>query len=127
MIDTAIIAIIPPVVAAILTYVVANKRARIQYAKVIADMQSRAVELVAAQEEKMRKEIWDELALVRSENKALRDDLSTLKEKLQTAHDLSDILREEVKSLRSALDVTSKELDRSKLRIVELEENGKSK
>lgn len=124
MIDTALLSIIPPIVAAILTYVVASKRARIQYAKVIVDMQSKAVEVVSAQEEKMRKEIWAELSVVRAENKSLRDELLDLRAKLQTSHELADIMREEIKSLRSALEMTREEANRSKKRIIELENKG---
>lgn len=121
MIDGTILAIIPPIVASILTYIVASKKARVQYAKVVADMQSKAVEVVSAQEEKMRQEIWAELASVRDENQSLREELASLKEKLQSSYDLSDSLREEIKSLKSALEATTRELDISKQRIVELE------
>lgn len=127
MIDTALIGIIPPIVAAILTYVVASKRARLQYAKTISDIQSKAVEVVAAQEEKMRKEIWAELDKIRTENQKLREDLATLKERLQNANDLADTLREEVRALKSSLDVTTKDLVRSNARIKELENGANNK
>ena len=121
MIDLAALSVIPPIIAAILTYIVANKRARIQYAKIVSDMQSKAVEIVSAQEEKMRKEIWNELSVVRSENKALREEMLDLKTKLQVAHELTDIMREEITSLKSALELTKEEAGRSKKRIIELE------
>ncbi len=101
MIDATIINIIPPLVAAILTYVISNKRARIQHAKLLADMQSQAIEQVSSAEEKMRKEIWDELQKVREKNEELEQEKETLAEKVQHNSELIQILRQEVTSLRA--------------------------
>jgi len=88
MIDGAILSIIPPLVAAVLTYIVSNKKARMQHAKVLADVQNQAIEQVRLAEEKMRSEIWAELDKVRQENADLRDELR------QQAKELSDVRKQ---------------------------------
>jgi len=121
MIDGAILSIIPPLIAAVLTYIVSNKKARIQHAKVLADVQSQAIEQVRAIEEKMRSEIWTELEKVRQENADLRDEMrqqgiqiSNLEKQLDAASQLRVTLTQQVHTLESLVGTY-------KNRIVELE------
>jgi len=121
MIDGAILSVIPPLVASVLTYIVSNKKARIQHAKVLADVQSQAIEQVQLAEEKMRAEIWIELEKVREENASLRADMRlqgteiyNLKKQLDAASQLRLTLTDQVHSLENLVG-TYKE------RIVELE------
>lgn len=124
MIDGAILSIIPPIVAAVLTYIVSNKKARIQNAKALADVQNQAIEQVRLAEEKMRSEIWTELAKVRQENADLREEMKqqgqeiyNLKKQLDAATNLRVTLTEQVHSLEHLVDTY-------KNRIVELENKG---
>ncbi len=124
MIDGAIISIIPPLIAAILTYIVASKRARIQYARLMSEMQTHAIEQVRLSEEKMRAEIWVELEKVRQENaelkeemKAQKHEIGDLKKQLDAATNLRITLTDQVHSLERLVETY-------KTRIVELERKG---
>lgn len=123
MIDGAIVSVIPPLIAAIVTYIVAGKRARVQYAKITADIQSQAIEQVRLAEEKMRAEIWTELNKVREENAELKkemknqwDEILELRQQLDAATQLRVTLTQQVHSLESLVETY-------KTRIVELEKN----
>jgi len=121
MIDGTILSIIPPLVAAVLTYIVSSKKARAENARVLADVQSQAIEQVRLAEEKMRSEIWEELDKVRQENADLRkelrqqaSELSEVRKQLDSASQLRISLTEQVHTLESLVDTY-------KNRIVELE------
>ncbi len=121
MIDGAILSIIPPLVAAVLTYIVSNKKARAESAKVLAEVQTQAIEQVRLAEEKMRSEIWSELDKVRQENADLREELkqqakelSDVRKQLDHSGQLRVTLTEQVHSLEKLVDTY-------KNRIVELE------
>ena len=125
MIDGAILATIPPVLAAILTYIVSVKRNRIQQAKLFADMQARAIEQVTRAEERMRKEIWDELQSVRVKNEKLSQELSELRRKYSVNE---EALKEQISLLQSTVDTYKDQvsslqhtLEAYKKRVVELE------
>jgi uncharacterized protein (DUF3084 family) len=127
MIDGAILSIIPPLVAAVLTYIVSSKKSRIQNAKVLADVQHQAIEQVRLAEEKMRSEIWAELDKVRQENDDLRDELrrqakelSDVRKQLDSASQLRVTLTEQVHTLESLVGTY-------KNRIVELERQSSNK
>ncbi len=121
MIDGAILTIIPPLAAAILTYVIANKKARIEQAKVLAEGQAKAIEQVRLAEDRMRSEIWAELKKVSKENSELREEvkqqgmkIENLEQQLDSASHLRITLTEQVKTLEHLVETY-------KLRIVELE------
>ena len=101
MIDGTIVNVIPPLVAAILTYVIASKRARIQHAKLLADMQNQAIDQVTKSEEKMRQEIWNELEKMRDRNKELERNHSDMLNKMNIDKDLIDTLHDQIASLES--------------------------
>ena len=114
MIDGAILSIIPPLAASILTYIVANKKSRIEQAKVSSDIQSHAIEQVRLAEERMRSEIWSELKKVSKENFELKEEMNNLKERLDSAAHLRTTLTEQVETLEHLVETY-------KIRIVELE------
>jgi len=125
MIDGAILSIIPPLVAAVLTYIVSNKKARMQHAKVLADVQTQAIEQVRLAEEKMRSEIWAELDKVRQENADLREELrnqakelSDVRRQLDSANQSRVLLTEQVSTLEKLVNTY-------KNRITELEQKTK--
>jgi chromosome segregation ATPase len=125
IIDETLLTVIPPLIAAVLTYIVASKRARAQHAKLIADIQTHAIEQVRLIEEKMREEIWVELRKVQKENADLRKDMEAqkmniddLKKQLEAATSLRVTLTEQVHSLERLVETY-------KTRIVELEKKEK--
>ncbi len=127
MIDGTILNVIPPLIAAVLTYIVSNKKSRVQYAKVLADVQTQAIEQVRLAEEKMRTEIWTELEKVRQENADLRDELrqqakelSDVRKQLDSSSQLRITLTEQVHTLESLVGTY-------KNRIVELERQSVNK
>lgn len=108
MIDATILAVIPPIVASVLTYIVSNKRSRLQHAKLLADMQSKAIEQVQESEEKMRAEIWQELKNVREENDELKKEMQSqrlqildLRQQLEISSEMRLKLIEQVHALET--------------------------
>jgi len=127
MIDGAILSIIPPLIAAVLTYIVSTKKSRVQNAKILSDVQIQAIEQVRIAEESMRAEVWSELNKVRKENADLRDELraqakelSDLRMQLDSASHLRITLTEQVHTLESLVGTY-------KNRIVELERQSTNK
>lgn len=106
--DASILHIIPPIVAAILTYIVANKKARIQHAQLLADMQTKAIETVSQAEEKMRKEIWAELQKVREDNVSMKEEMEDMRNQLIASRSLSETLKQEIVSLNHQLEIYKK-------------------
>jgi chromosome segregation ATPase len=121
MIDGAILGIFPPLVAAVLTYLVANKRARLAHAKLLADMQSSAIEQVSLAEEKMRKEIWAELAIMRRENDVLRKEISEQREEIDNLKDKLINSETLVSTLTTQVTALTSLVQSYKTRIAELE------
>ena len=125
MLDSTLINIIPPIVATILTYVISSKKARIEQAKIVATIQTNAIEQVRLAEEKMRLEIWAELQKVRDENASLREEINqqrneidTLKHELEISSNLKTTLIEQIDTLKNLVDTY-------KHRIIELENKNK--
>jgi chromosome segregation ATPase len=125
MIDGVSIAIIPTLLGGILTYLVQAKRARLLQAKLFSDMQSTAIDQVTKAEERMRKEIWEELQIVRNKNEKLEQELielrrrysvneESLKERITLLQSTVDTYKDQVSSLQLAVDTYKK-------RITELE------
>lgn len=104
MFDSVFLTIIPPIIASVLAYLVANKRAKIQYANTVAGIQYKAIQIVSEAEKKLRDEIRSELVKVREENEKLRDEILTLKHRLETSNELITTLRAEIVSLKSLVD-----------------------
>lgn len=125
MIDGAILSIFPPLVAAVLTYLIANKRARLAHAKLLADMQSSAIEQVTLAEEKMRKEIWAELAIVRQENAVLRKEISEQREEMDNLKDQLGNSENLVTTLTKQVTALSGLVETYRNRISELEKSNK--
>ena len=57
MIDGATLTIIPPIITSILAYAVAIKKSKLAQAKVITEIQLKALEVVSSSEQKMREEM----------------------------------------------------------------------
>jgi len=93
--------IIPPLITALLTYFVANKRTRLQQAKLTTDMQIRAIEAIKSAESDMRKEIWAELDDCKKNHNKHIEEENRIKKELEHANELLDALREEIIILKN--------------------------
>jgi uncharacterized coiled-coil DUF342 family protein len=120
MIEAAIISIIPPLVAAVLTYVIASRRSKIQQAKILSEMQGKAIETVAAAEAKMRAELWAELDVLRIENHSLRDKISAIELQNRTYEQLNITMKEEIVALKTTVDAYKEQNTQNRNRIEEL-------
>jgi len=121
MIDSTIATSIPAIFTAMLAYAISSKKSSFQNAKLLADVQTKAIEQVRVAEEKMRNEVWIELNKVRQDNEELREEMRqqgneihNLKNQLEQAAQLRLSLTEQVRSLEYLVE-TYKE------RIIELE------
>ena len=107
--------------AAVLTYIISNKKARTAQAKILSEIQSHAIEQVRLAEDTMRAEIWSELQKVRDENAGLKEEMrqqgiqiDNLEKQLAAATQLRITLTEQVHTMESLIETY-------KNRIIELE------
>lgn len=121
MIDPTIVSVVPAAIAAVGAWFISNKKSRIQYARLLSEMQSKAIEQIRLAEEKMRSEIWKELEKVREENNSLKTEMITLrsqfedqKKQIVASENLCAVLSRQVTSLESLVETY-------KQRIIELE------
>ena len=117
MIDGAILAVIPPVLATVLTWIVANKRAHIKQTQVVTNAQVLAIEQIRIAEEKMRQEVWKELEKVRDENSNLKREIIDAKRLIEEAKNKLDISENLTHSLTNQLDASSKLVAAYKLQL----------
>lgn len=115
MIDGTILTIIPPILASVLTYAVAMKRAKLVQLKTISEIQAKAIELVQKAEEEMRNELRKEIGRIREENEELRKKIQILEDQRNASDQLSNTLKEEVKTLRDALNHYKKIVDENNI------------
>lgn len=128
MIDTnAILLIIPPVLAAILAYLIARKKniitEKISRAKIDSEIQIQALSVVENVMEDMRAELRREIDELRKENEVLRKEINenhlkidALQNQLDSSNQLVSILRSEIGTLQTALAMYKEENDRLKLK-----------
>jgi len=115
MIDgNILITIAPPIFAALIAYAIAriksNANERIQKAKIDAEVDFRAMEMVKAIVEEMRAELKAEIAQLREENKYLkatasanREEIESLQRRLRESSELQDAMKIEIASLKSTI------------------------
>ena len=113
--------IIPPLLTALVTYLIAAKRAKIKHSQVMAEIQANAIKVVAEIEERLRAELKKDLVELRRENEELRVQVSELKGMLNVSDHLVDTLKEEISALRSTIELYKDEMARNKKRLVDLE------
>lgn len=116
MIDgNILITIIPPIFAAIIAYAIAriksNANERIQKAKIDAEVDTRAMDMVKGIMEEMKTELKAEIASLREENKVLqeksrqnREEIDTLQRKLRESSELQDAMKIEIASLKKTIE-----------------------
>lgn len=115
MIDGTIITIIPPILAAILTYLVAQKRSRIAQLKTVSEIQAKAIELVQKSEESIRSELRKDIERIRLENESLKKRIEVLDNQRDASDQLSITLKDEIRALRETLDHYKKIVDENKI------------
>lgn len=109
-----LITIGPPIFAAFITYQIAriknNTSERIQKAKIEAEVDGRAMEMVQSIVQEMRSELKAEIAVLREENKSLkesathnREEIENLRKRLRESSELQDAMRLEIASLKSTI------------------------
>lgn len=115
MIDgNILITIIPPVFAAGIAYAIAriksNANERIQRAKIEADVDTRAMDMVTNVMDEMRKELKAEIEKLRQENVALKisaeqnkDEIENLRKRLRESSELQDAMKMEIASLKNTI------------------------
>lgn len=115
MIDSnIIITIVPPIFAALIAYAIAriksNANERIQRAKIDAEIDTRAMELVKSVMEEMRAELKAEISVLRNENKTLQDvlkqnreEIDSLQKRLRKSSELQDAMKVEIASLKNTI------------------------
>lgn len=122
MIDgNILITIVPPIFAAIIAYAIAriksNANERIQKAKIDAEVDTRAMDMVKGVMEEMRTELKTEIATLREENGILqekaernREEIETLQKRLHESSELQDAMKIEIASLRRTIEWYEKRL-----------------
>jgi sensor domain CHASE-containing protein len=106
MIDgNILITIVPPIVTALIAYgmalVKSRSHERIQRAKIEAEVDNKAMEMVRSVMEELRQELKAEINLLREENKMLRKEANTNREEIERLRQRlrdSDILQDSMKS-----------------------------
>lgn len=122
MIDgNILITIIPPIFAALIAYAIARIKSsaneRIQRAKIEAEVDGRAMEMVRSIMEEMRAELKAEIAILRDENKSLKEaatsnkeEIENLRKRLRESSELQDAMKIEIASLKSTIQWYEKRL-----------------
>jgi predicted nuclease with TOPRIM domain len=113
--------IIPAIITAILTYIIAVRRTKMKQAQDMADIQSNAIKVVAEIEERLRKEFRQDLIEIRKENDELRVQVGELKGKLSASDHLVGALKDEISVLKSTIELYKDEMARNKKRLSDLE------
>lgn len=118
-----LITILPPIFAAIFAYLIARKRnatsERVNRAKIDADVQTQALQIVKGVMEDMRDEFKREIDALRNENKALKQQidenqsrLKGLQQQLVASDELVETLRSEISALKKTLMLYEAEIER---------------
>ncbi len=124
MLDANIlITILPPMLTAVFAYLIARKRntvtERISRAKIDADVQTQALQIVRGVMNDMREEFKREIDSLRAENNLLRDEIEEntsrlviLQKQLVTSDGLVETMRSEISALKKTLALYEAEIDR---------------
>lgn len=102
MIDGTLTTFVPPIIAAVLAYVLSQKRSKLQQIKIISGIQSDAILLVQKAEEQMRAELRKDIDLIRQENQSLKVKIEILEGQRMISDGLVRTLNEEIESLKNS-------------------------
>lgn len=118
-----LITILPPILAAVFAYLIARKRnaasERVNRAKIEADVQTQALQIVRGVMNDMRDEFKREIDALRNENKSLKYEieenksrLMVLQKQLVASDELVETMRSEISALKKTLAVYEAEIER---------------
>jgi CII-binding regulator of phage lambda lysogenization HflD len=118
-----LITILPPILAAVFAYLIARKRnaasERVNRAKIEADVQTQALQIVRGVMNDMRDEFKREIDALHNENKSLREEieenksrLMVLQKQLVASDELVETMRSEISALKKTLAVYEAEIER---------------
>lgn len=111
------ITIIPPIFAALIAYAIARIKhgsdERIQRAKIDAEVDGRAMDMVKSIVEEMRTELKAEIASLRAENATNRDEIERLRKQLRESSELQDAMKVEIASLKNTIQWYERRLQES--------------
>lgn len=118
---SVLITIIPPMFAALLAYFLARKRnltqEKVQKAKIDAEIQTKALEIVSSVVADVRRELESlkrENADLREKMDDNRKEMENLQRQIKTNEDLISALRTEISSLRSTIMIYENQISRLK-------------
>jgi CII-binding regulator of phage lambda lysogenization HflD len=118
-----LITILPPILAAVFAYLIARKRnaasERVNRAKIEADVQTQALQIVRGVMNDMRDEFKREIDALRNENRTLKVEieenknrLMVLQKQLVASDELVETMRSEISALKKTLAVYEAEIER---------------
>lgn len=118
-----LITILPPILTAVFAYLIARKRntvsERINRAKIDADVQTQALQIVRGVMNDMREEFKREIEALRSENTTLKKEIEentnrlvVLQKQLVASDGLVETMRSEISALKKTLALYEAEIDR---------------
>jgi chromosome segregation ATPase len=118
-----LITILPPILTAVFAYLIARKRnivsERVNRAKIDADVQTQALQIVRGVMTDMREEFKREIDVLRAENKTLREEIEENKDRLMilqkqlvASDELVETMRSEISALKKTLTVYEAEIER---------------
>jgi chromosome segregation ATPase len=118
-----LITILPPILTAVFAYLIARKRnvvsERVNRAKIDADVQTQALQIVRGVMTDMREEFKREIDVLRADNKSLREEIEEnkdrlliLQKQLVASDELVETMRSEISALKKTLTVYEAEIER---------------
>lgn len=118
-----IVTVLPPILTAVLVYLVARKRniitERMGHAKVDADIQAQALSIVRGVMNDMRDDFQKEISSLKNENAKLKEEvegnslrLQILQKQLIASDELVATLRSEISTLKKTLSIYEEEITR---------------
>ena len=118
MIDgNILITIVPPLFAALIAYAIARYKSgtneRIQKAKIDAEVDGRAMDMVKSIVEEMKTELKAEIAALRAENASNKEEIERLRKQLRESSELQDAMKIEIASLKNTIQWYERRLQES--------------
>lgn len=118
-----IVTVVPPILTAVFAYLIARKRniitERMGRAKVDADIQAQALNIVRGVMNDMRDDFQKEISSLKTENAKLKEEveenslrLQTLQKQLIASDELVATLRSEISTLKKTLSIYEEEIAR---------------
>lgn len=98
--DETIIIILPPIITAVLAWIAAMRKSKLDQVKLISQIHTQAYTLIQQSEASIRQELREEIHKLKSENVELNRQVDKLRDQLTISDNLVETLREEISTLR---------------------------